>query len=79
MGHHCCRMSRNGASCRPWEVCAPPLGHAATMTWVCVFALGKDALISNDGTHTPTEVTAAHGPVGVARVEVEVVGVARVA
>ena len=68
-------MSRNGASCRPWEVCAPPQGHAATRVWDCVYTLGKNALFSDNGTHTSTVVAAALvAPVRVARTEDKVVG-----
>ena len=45
------------------------------MAWGCVFVFGKDALISNDGTHTLTaEAVEVVPPASVARVEVEVVG-----
>ena len=78
-GNPPCRMVRPWGFMQAWK----PAPHRRTMRqggfWFAFPRLGKDALISNDGTHTPTAVTVAVAvPVGVARTDVEAVGVGRV-
>ena len=69
-------MSRRGASCRLGSL-RPTARHEKKRLGLRLsLTFGKDALISNDGTHTLTDVTVA-APVGVARTEAEVVGAVR--
>lgn len=77
-GNPPCRMVRPWGFMQAWK----PAPHRHTMRqggfWFALPRLGKDALISNDGAHTSTEVAVAAAQVGVAREEEEVVGDVRV-
>ena len=56
----------------------PTTTPAANMALVCICVWVRMHLISNDGAHTLTEAAVVVAPVGVARDEVEAVGVVRV-
>ena len=78
-GNPPCCMVRPWGFMQAWE----PAPHRHTMRqggfWFALPRLGKDALISNDGAHTPTVFAAADVvQAGVARAEEEVAGVAQV-